>query len=95
MAHSKTDVIVIGLGAVGAAALYQLAARGIGVIGIDRYSPPHDLGSSHGQTRITRLAVAEGEEYVPIVRRSHEIWRSLEQKYNHPLLLESGVLIIS
>jgi sarcosine oxidase len=95
MDQIKTDVIVIGLGAVGAAALYQLAARRIGVIGIDQYTPPHSYGSSHGETRITRLAVAEGEQYVPIVRRSHTIWKTLEQDSNDSLFHESGILIIS
>ena len=95
MTQTKTDVLVIGLGAVGAAALYQLAARGIDVIGIDQYTPPHSYGSSHGETRMTRLAVAEGEQYFPIVQRSHAIWKSLEQRYKRPLLLESGLLIIS
>lgn len=65
------DTIVIGLGAVGSATLYQLARRGASVLGIDQFQPPHNLGSSHGQTRITRLAVGEGDEYVPLVRRSH------------------------
>jgi sarcosine oxidase len=53
----RADVIVVGLGAVGSAVLYQLADRGIDLIGIDRFAPPHDKGSSHGESRITRLAV--------------------------------------
>ena len=61
------DVIVIGLGAMGAATLYQLAKRGVRVAGVDRYAPPHDQGSSHGDTRITRQAVGEGAAYVPLV----------------------------
>jgi sarcosine oxidase len=68
----NSDVIVIGLGAVGSAALYQLAERGARVCGIDRYSPPHNLGSTHGDTRITRLAIGEGEHFVPFAIRSHE-----------------------
>jgi len=65
---AASDVIVIGLGAMGSAAAYQLAKRGVRVVGIDAYSPPHVHGSSHGQTRITRLAIGEGEQYVPLVR---------------------------
>ena len=53
----KADVVVVGLGAVGSAVLYQLGSRGIDVIGIDRFAPQHDKGSSHGESRITRLAV--------------------------------------
>src|ERR1700761_7118559 len=88
------DVIVVGLGAVGAAALYQLARLGVSAIGIDRFEPPHSLGSSHGETRITRLGVGEGEEYGALVRRSHEIWRQLEADTGEDLLLACGVLIM-
>lgn len=72
------EVIVIGLGAMGAATVYQLAKAGVDVVGIDRYHPPHTLGSSHGDTRITRLSVGEGAQYVPIVKRAQQLWRELE-----------------
>ena len=75
-----TDVIVVGLGAMGAAVAWQLAQRGAHVLGLDAFTPPHDRGSSHGETRITREAVGEGVEYVPLVRRSHAIWRTLEKE---------------
>ena len=65
------DVIVVGLGAVGSALCHHLAAGGAKVVGIDRFRPPHDQGSSHGLTRITRLAVGEGAAFVPLVMRSH------------------------
>jgi len=80
------DVIVVGLGALGAATLYQLSQRGARVLGIDQFAPPHDLGSSHGDSRITRLAVGEGDEYVPFVQRSHAIWRELEARTGKPLM---------
>lgn len=89
------DVIVVGLGAMGSAACYQLAKRGVRVLGIDRYSPPHDLGSSHGETRITRLAIGEGIEYVPLAMRSHEIWREIEAETGADLLTVTGGLIMS
>ena len=60
---STYDVAVVGLGAAGAATLYQLARRGIRAVGIDRFSPPHIHGSTHGDTRITREAIGEGEAY--------------------------------
>lgn len=94
MSGHSTDVIVVGLGAMGSAALYQLARRGIKVTGIDRFTPPHDRGSSHGESRITRQAIGEGEEYVPFAVRSHEIWRELEAETRRPLLSRCGGLII-
>ncbi len=92
--NTTADVIVVGLGAVGSAALYQLARAGISAIGIDRWEPPHAMGSSHGETRITRQAIGEGEAYVPLVLRSHEIWRELEKETGQRLLEACGVLII-
>ncbi len=88
------DVAVVGLGAMGAAAIYQLARRGVNAIGIDRHSPPHDRGSTHGETRITRQAVGEGEAYVPLVLRAHEIWRELEAETGETLLTQCGCLIV-
>jgi sarcosine oxidase len=90
-----SDVIVIGLGAMGSAACFRLAARGASVIGIDGYQPPHPYGSTHGDTRITRLAIGEGSEYVPLVRRSHELWRELERQAGVQLLTQSGGVIIA
>ena len=88
------DTIAIGLGAVGSATLYQLARRGAKVLGLDQYAPPHSLGSSHGQTRITRLAVGEGDEYVPLVRRSHEIWRELEAATGQSIYTRTHGLVL-
>jgi sarcosine oxidase len=79
----------------GAATLYQLAKSGIKAVGIDRYLPPHDQGSSHGDTRITRLAVGEGAAYIPLVRRSHEIWRQLEAQTGDDLFEQCGVLVMT
>jgi sarcosine oxidase len=87
------DVIVAGVGAMGSAALYQLARRGVRVLGLDRFHPPHDRGSSHGDTRITRLALGEGEQYVQFARRSHEIWRELESVTGSTLLQQVGGLV--
>jgi len=86
------DVIVIGLGAVGAATTYQLARRGVAVIGIDRFSPPHTMGSTHGDTRITRQAIGEGSDYVPFALRSNQIWRELERETGADLLTQCGGL---
>lgn len=89
------DVIVIGTGAFGAATLYQLAKRGVKVAGIDRYAPPHDRGSSHGDTRITRQAIGEGAAYVPLALRSHQIWRELEAHSGVSLFNACGMLMLS
>ncbi|HEY0295445.1 MAG TPA: FAD-dependent oxidoreductase, partial [Bordetella sp.] len=90
----RADVIVVGLGAFGSATVYQLARRGVSVIGIDQFQPPHDRGSSHGETRITRLAVGEGEAYVPLIRRSNEIWQALEAETGETLVHRVGGLIV-
>jgi sarcosine oxidase len=89
------DAIVLGLGAMGAAATYQLARRGAKVLGIDRYAPPHEFGSTHGDTRITRIACGEGPEYSTFASRSHEIWRELEAETGMELLTQNGFLAIS
>jgi sarcosine oxidase len=89
------DAIVVGLGAVGSAAVYQLAKRGSKILGIDQFSPPHALGSSHGDTRITRLAIGEGEQYTPLVIRSNEIWREIEAATGVELMTRTGGLWIS
>ncbi|PTQ70450.1 monomeric sarcosine oxidase [Pseudomonas sp. GV071] len=91
----NVDVAVVGLGAMGAATLYQLAKRGVKVVGIDRFSPPHDQGSSHGDTRITRQAVGEGDAYAPLVRRAQQIWRELEGETGVPLFEQCGVLVMT
>src|SRR4051794_26305516 len=91
----RYDVVVAGLGAMGSATAYQLARSGAQVLGIDRYQPPHALGSTHGDTRITRVAVGEGLAYVPLVRRSHELWREIEQEAGVALLSSCGGLVVA
>jgi sarcosine oxidase len=91
----KAEVIVVGLGAMGSAACFQLATRGVTVIGIDQYAPPHPWGSTHGDTRVTREAIGEGREYVPLVRRSHQLWREIEQQTGSRLLTQCGVVVLA
>jgi sarcosine oxidase len=95
MASRSVDTVVVGLGAMGSAAAWQLAKRGARVVGLDRYAPPHTHGSTHGETRITRQAIGEGEEYSPFALRSHEIWREIEAATGTDLLTLTGGLIIS
>ena len=89
------DILVVGLGAVGSAALYQSAKLGAQVIGIDRFAPPHDQGSSHGDTRITRQAIGEGREFVPLVLRADEIWNELEAESGRSLVTRNGGLVLA
>lgn len=91
----RFETIVLGLGAMGSATAYQLARRGNRVLGIDRLSPPHDRGSTHGDTRITRLGIGEGAEYTPLAMRSHQIWRDLERETGCTLLTTNGGLVLS
>jgi len=91
----RYDVIVLGLGAMGAATAWQLARRGVRVLGIDRFDPPHRFGSSHGDTRITRLAIGEGAHYSPLAMRSHAIWREVEAETGAELMTTTGMLLIS
>lgn len=91
----RHDLIVVGLGAMGAAVTYQAAKQGLSVLGIDRFDPPHHRGSTHAQTRITRLAVGEGPQYLPFVARSHELWREIEAETGEALFHQSGGLILT
>ena len=79
------DVIVVGLGAMGSASAYHLARRGQRVLGLDRFAPPHVLGSSHGQTRIIREAYFEHPDYVPLIQRAYELWADLEKEAERKL----------
>ncbi|MCJ2006023.1 N-methyl-L-tryptophan oxidase [Methylobacterium sp. J-092] len=92
--EGRFDIAVVGLGAMGSAALYQLRLRGAKAVGIDRFAPPHTLGSSHGESRITRQAVGEGRDYVPFVLASHRIWRALEAETGETLLTACGALVM-
>ncbi|HMS25050.1 MAG TPA: N-methyl-L-tryptophan oxidase [Acidimicrobiia bacterium] len=90
-----SDVLVVGLGAMGSAAAYQLSKTGTKVVGIDQYTPPHTFGSTHGDSRITRQATGEGAEYVPLVLRSQQLWREIEAETNTDLFTSCGVLVMS
>lgn len=88
------DVIIVGLGAMGSAAAYHLAKSGLRVLGLDRFRPPHNFGSSHGLTRIIREAYFENPLYVPLVQRAYELWADLEKESGQHLLLKTGGLMI-
>jgi sarcosine oxidase len=88
------DVAIIGLGVIGSAALAALARRGCRVVGIDRFAPGHDRGSSHGTTRVIRLGYFEHPSYVPLLRAAYPLWRELETRSGRLLLTITGILEI-
>jgi len=88
------DVVVVGLGAMGSAALYELSRRGFRAAGIERFSIAHDRGSSHGETRIIRLGYFEHPSYVPLLRRTYELWREFEAASERRLVRITGIVEI-
>ena len=89
---TDAEIIVVGTGGVGSAALYHLASRGVRVLGIDRFPGGHDRGSSHGHSRISRLAYFEHPDYEPLLRRAYDLWAELERMQVESLLLRTGLL---
>ncbi|MBC8078309.1 MAG: N-methyl-L-tryptophan oxidase [Chloroflexales bacterium] len=88
------DVIIIGLGGMGSAAAYQLAQRGQRVLGLERFTPAHNQGSSHGKSRVIRQAYFEDPAYVPLLLRAYELWEQLERDAGQPLLTITGGLML-
>lgn len=88
------DVIVIGTGGVGCATIWQLAQRGVRVLGLDRFPVAHDRGSSHGESRIIRQAYFEHPDYVPLLRRTYELWHAIEQVAQQTLYHPVGLIEI-
>jgi sarcosine oxidase len=88
----RYDVVVVGVGGMGSAALYHLARRGKRVLGLERFDLLHEHGSSHGLTRIIRLAYFEHPDYVPLLRRAYELWRELEDEAGEQLLHVTGIV---
>jgi sarcosine oxidase len=88
----RYDVVVVGVGGMGSAALYHLARRGKRVLGLERFDVPHEHGSSHGVTRIIRLAYFEHPAYVPLMRRAYQLWRERETDAGEKLLHVTGIV---
>src|ERR1700730_6539393 len=84
------DAIVVGVGSMGSATGYQLARRGQRVLGLEQFDIPHDLGSSHGLTRIIRLAYWEHPSYVPLLRRAYKLWHEIEGVSGEQVLVTTG-----
>ncbi len=90
--NNRYDIIVVGVGAMGSAACFQLARRGVRVLGLEQFDIPHALGSSHGVSRMIRLAYYEHPDYVPLLLRAYELWDELEHASGQKLLHVTGGL---
>src|SRR2546423_10297977 len=88
------DIIVVGVGAMGASTCHHLAGRGARVLGLEQYDIPHGLGSSTGFSRMIRMAYYEHPDYVPLLRRAYELWAQLEQESAQKLLHLTGGLYL-
>ncbi len=89
------DVIVVGVGGVGSAVCYQLAKRGVKVLGLERFAIPHAQGGTHGYSRQTKIAAYIGGVYEPLVRRSYELYRELIEEVRQPgIMVETGFVDI-
>ncbi len=86
------DVVVVGLGGVGAAAAAELAARGLRVLGLEQFGPAHSHGSSHGRTRMIRQAYFEHPNYVPLAQASFGYWQRLQRQVGRRLFVRCGLL---
>jgi sarcosine oxidase len=94
MTVTRYDAIVLGVGGMGSAALFELARRGRRALGLEQFTPGHDRGSSHGQTRVIRKAYYEHPDYVPLLHRAYERWYELEQRCGRRLFVECGCLSV-
>lgn len=88
------DAIVVGLGGMGSAAAYHLARRGVRVLGLDRFGPAHDRGSSHGGSRIIRQSYFEDPAYVPLLLRAYELWAELAERSGREVYRLTGGLFV-
>jgi sarcosine oxidase len=93
-AKNNFDVIVVGVGSMGSAACYQLARRGVRVLGLERFDIPNGMGSAHGFSRMIRLAYFEHPDYVPLLRRSYVLWEELAAELGREVIYITGGLLL-
>lgn len=86
------DVIVLGVGSMGSATCYHLAKKGYKVLGLEQFDIPHELGSHAGQSRIIRKAYGEGSDYVPLLERAYQNWKSLEAETGAQVYYQTGLM---
>ena len=92
MAAQQFDVAVLGLGAIGSQTLLHLSRGGVSVVGVDQFAPPHSHGSSHGLSRLIRMAYFEHPSYVPLLKKSYQLWTELEEQSGESLWERCGLL---
>jgi len=90
--QTSYDVIVLGVGSMGSAACYYLAKRGFKVLGLEQFDIPHELGSHAGQSRLIRKAYGEGSDYVPLLERAYQNWKSLESETGSQVYYKTGLV---
>jgi sarcosine oxidase len=88
--HAAYDAVVLGLGAMGSAALHHVVKRGGRALGLERYGPAHASGASHGRSRVIRQAYYESPAYVPLLRRAYELWAGLQAETPQPIWRRTG-----
>ena len=93
MDQQTYDVIVVGIGGMGSATAWQLAKRGVRVLGLEQFGPAHDKGASHGDTRLIRKAYFEHPDYVPLLHRAYELWDELEAESGRRLFHRTGLIL--
>ncbi len=90
----RYDVVVVGLGSMGSAAVAALAGRGARVLGVERFARGHTRGASSGRSRVIRRAYFEHPDYVPLLQLAYAGWRALERATGTTLLHEIGALLV-
>ena len=91
-ADSNYDVIVLGVGSMGSSTCYQLAKKGYKVLGLEQFDIPHELGSHSGQSRLIRKAYGEASDYVPLLERAYENWKTLESETGYQVYHKTGLV---
>src|SRR5829696_10141893 len=92
--RNRYDIIVVGVGAMGASTCFELARGGVRVLGIEQFDIPHTRGSSHGFSRMIRMAYYEHPDYVPLLRRAWKLWEDLESESGQKILHATGGVYI-
>lgn len=90
--HQRYHTIVLGVGGMGSAAVFELARRGKRVLGLEKFDIPNTMGSSHGYTRIIRKAYYEDPSYVMLIKRAYDLWEEIENRAGKELLVKTGSL---
>ena len=88
------DLIVIGCGGIGSAALYSATHAGLKTLCIDQYNQGHDHGGTHGETRAFRMAYYDDPKYIPLLKQAYIDWKNIEKRANKKLFIENGILEI-